>query len=92
MCQYSLAGALLCVPQVDAGMDALKAALEAGFEQFGKVRSDNNLDNLRKSPRFDPLIDDYDEPVISPGAIKYVHNSSTLSHALLPSQMLCCCC
>ena len=56
--------------QVDAGLDALKASLEAGFEQFGKVRSDPNLDALRKSPRFDPLVDEYDEPVISSGAIK----------------------
>ena len=55
---------------MDAGLDALKASLEAGFEQFGKVRSDPNLDALRKSPRFDPLVDEYDEPVISSSAIK----------------------
>ena len=58
------------VQQVDAGLDALKAALDAGFEQFGKVRTDPNLEKLRTSPKFDPLVDKYDEPVISQGAMK----------------------
>ena len=52
-------------------MEALRAALAAGFEQYGKIRTDANLDNVRKSPQFKPLIDQYDEPVISESAIKY---------------------
>lgn len=59
------------VVQVDAGLEALRAAMSAGFEQYGKIRSDANLDNLRKSPKFKPLVDEFDEPVISEGAIKY---------------------
>ena len=56
--------------QVDAGLEALGEALAAGFEQFGKVRSDPNLDALRTSPKFKTLIDSYDEPVINDNAIK----------------------
>ena len=56
--------------QVDAGLEALGEALAAGFEQFGKVRSDPNLDSLRTSPKFKTLIDSYDEPVINDNAIK----------------------
>lgn len=50
--------------QVDAGLDSLEAALRSGFEQFNKVREDPNLDNLRKSERFDKIINQYDEKVI----------------------------
>ena len=56
--------------QVDAGLEALEAALSAGFEQFNKVRTDPNLDALRKSPKFKTLIDSYDEPVFNDNAIK----------------------
>lgn len=58
--------------QVDAGLDALQAALKAGFEQYGKIRTDPNLEKVRTSPRFEPMVDQYDEPVISRGAIRYV--------------------
>lgn len=49
--------------QVDAGLDALDAAMRAGFEQFGKIRTDPNLENLRKNERFNKIVDRYDEPV-----------------------------
>ena len=51
--------------QVGAGLDALEASLRAGFEQFQKVRTDPNLDNLRKEDRFLEIVDKYDEPVFS---------------------------
>lgn len=60
---------MVCM-QVDAGLEALEAALSAGFEQFNKVRTDPNLDALRKSPKFKTLIDSYDEPVFNDNAIK----------------------
>lgn len=53
------------VLQADAGLDALEAALRAGFEQFQKVRTDSNLDNLRKEDRFLEIVDKYDEPVFN---------------------------
>ena len=62
---------LVCfVEQTEAGLEALEAAMSAGFEQYSKIRSDPNLDNLRKSPKFKELIDRYDEPVFNDNAIK----------------------
>ena len=56
--------------QVDAGLEALDTAMGAGFEQFAKIRSDPNLETLRKSPKFKQVIDKYDEPVFNDNAIK----------------------
>lgn len=56
--------------QVDAGLEALEEALASGFEQFNKVRTDPNLEALRKSPKYKSLIDSYDEPVLNDNAIK----------------------
>ena len=61
--------------QVDAGLEALGESLNAGFEQFNKVRTDPNLESLRKSPKFKTLIDSYDEPVFNDNAIKYAPGS-----------------
>ncbi len=55
---------------MDAGLEALETALSSGFEQYSKVRSDTNLENLRKSPKFKAIIDKYDEPIINESAIK----------------------
>jgi hypothetical protein len=60
------------VPQLEAGLEALEAAMANGFEQYGKIRSDPNLANLRKSKKFTELINKYDEPVINENAIKCV--------------------
>lgn len=35
-----------------------------------QVRRDKNLENIRKSPKFQPLMDKYDEPVINWNAVK----------------------
>ena len=63
------------VIQVDAGLEALNGALAAGFEDYGKVRSDSNLNNLRTSPKFKGIIDKYDEPLLNESAIKCVMNN-----------------
>lgn len=34
------------------------------------MRKDPNLGNLRKSPKFQPLLNRYDEPILNEGAIK----------------------
>ena len=56
--------------QTDAGLEALDTCLKSGFDQFGKVRSDPNLEQLRKSPKFAELIDRFDEPVIDSNRFK----------------------
>ncbi|EIE25445.1 hypothetical protein COCSUDRAFT_13402 [Coccomyxa subellipsoidea C-169] len=68
--QYNVACCYSAINQVDAGLEALESALSAGFEQYNKVRTDPNLDVLRKSPKFKNLIDQYDEPIINDSAIK----------------------
>ncbi|KAK9834004.1 hypothetical protein WJX81_002301 [Elliptochloris bilobata] len=67
---YNVACCYSVVNQVDAGLEALDTAMSAGFEQFGKIRSDPNLESLRKSPKFKEVIDRYDEPVFNDNAIK----------------------
>jgi hypothetical protein len=64
---------------VEAGLEALDTALSSGFEQYSKVRSDPNLDNLRKSPKFKTIINKYDEPIINENAIKCVPSFSCIS-------------
>lgn len=56
--------------QIDNGLEALQASMRSGFEQFQKIRTDPNLDNLRKDERFKKMVDNYDEPVFDTGAFK----------------------
>mmetsp|Transcript_33746 Transcript_33746/g.80094 ORF Transcript_33746/g.80094 Transcript_33746/m.80094 type:complete len:339 (-) Transcript_33746:164-1180(-) len=72
--QYNIACCYSSLGQMEAGLDALKAALLAGFEDYKKVRNDPNLAKLRESPEFKPLIDKFDEPIINEAAIKAVKN------------------
>lgn len=68
--QYNISCCYSAMNQVDAGLDALEAALRSGFEQFNKVREDPNLDNLRKNERFDKIVNQYDEKVIDFSGLK----------------------
>ncbi|KAL4426075.1 hypothetical protein ABPG77_007871 [Micractinium sp. CCAP 211/92] len=68
--QYNIACCYSMLDNADSGLEALNSALASGFEDYAKVRSDPNLANLRKSPKFKPLLDRYDEPIINEGAIK----------------------
>ena len=54
----------------EPGLEALRNAFDAGFEDYKKVRSDPNLAGVRESPNFDKVMDMYDEPIINAGAIK----------------------
>jgi hypothetical protein len=56
-------------PQVDEGLKSLDMAMNCGFEDYSKVRNDKNLAQLRTSPKFEKLINSYDEPVINWDAI-----------------------
>jgi hypothetical protein len=67
--QYNVACCYSSLGQVEPGLDALKASLLAGFEDFKKVRSDPNLAKLREDPGFTPLINKFDEPVINTEAV-----------------------
>lgn len=56
--------------QIDEGLKSLDMAMNCGFEDYQKIRSDKNLANLRQSPKFDPLVEKYDEPVINWRAVE----------------------
>lgn len=68
--QYNIACCYSAMGSVDAGLEALSDALNVGFDQFKVIRKDSNLEKLREDPRFDKLIDQYDEPVFSGGALE----------------------
>lgn len=67
--QYNIACCYSMLDQVDEGLRSLEQALNLGFEDYQKVRSDKNLVKLRESPKFDDVINKYDEPVINWDAI-----------------------
>ncbi len=42
----------------------------AGAVGATQIRRDKNLEALRKNPKFQPLLERYDEPVVNWGAVK----------------------
>ena len=68
--QYNVACCYASINQVAPGLEALDAALAAGFDDYKKVRSDPNLAGLRADKAgFDAVIDKYDEPIINQAAV-----------------------
>lgn len=67
---YNVACCCSKLDQTEAGLEALMEAMEAGFEDFRKIRTDPNLEGVRANPKFDKLIVKYDEPVINENAMK----------------------
>ncbi|GFP95643.1 hypothetical protein PHJA_001708500 [Phtheirospermum japonicum] len=57
---------------IQAGLSALEDAMEAGFEDFKRIRTDPDLDNVRKSKEFDPLLKRFDESFINENAINAI--------------------
>ncbi|GFH24842.1 uncharacterized protein HaLaN_22708 [Haematococcus lacustris] len=72
--QYNVACCYAMLGQVDEGLKSLQAAMSAGFDSYDQIRRDKNLEALRKSPKFQVLMDKYDEPVVNWGAIKATFN------------------
>lgn len=66
---YNVACCYSKLNEVEAGLSALEAAMEAGFEDYQTIRSDPDLGNLRASPSFKPLMDRFDEPFINENAV-----------------------
>ncbi|KAF5797382.1 putative PDZ domain, tetratricopeptide-like helical domain superfamily, PDZ superfamily [Helianthus annuus] len=69
---YNVACCYSKLDQIQAGLSALKDALQAGFEDFKRIRTDPDLENLRKSEEFDPLIKQYDESFINENALNAI--------------------
>ena len=56
LAQYNAACCYSMLDQIDAGLEALEAALKQGFDDYTKVRTDPNLEKLRTSEKFTPMI------------------------------------
>ncbi|KAB1228024.1 Protein LOW PSII ACCUMULATION 1, chloroplastic [Morella rubra] len=69
---YNVACCYSKLNQVQAGLSALEDALEAGFEDFKRIRTDPDLANIRTSPEFEPLMKRFDESFINENAINAI--------------------
>ncbi|KAG5628417.1 hypothetical protein H5410_000134 [Solanum commersonii] len=57
---------------LQAGLSALEDAMEAGFEDFKRIRTDPDLANLRTSEDFETLMKKFDESFINENAINAI--------------------
>ncbi|KAK6145025.1 hypothetical protein DH2020_021845 [Rehmannia glutinosa] len=69
---YNVACCYSKLDQIQAGLSALEDAMEAGFEDFKRIRTDPDLENIRKSEEFDPLMKKFDESFINENAINAI--------------------
>ncbi|KAI3688340.1 hypothetical protein L1987_82052 [Smallanthus sonchifolius] len=69
---YNVACCYSKLNQIQAGLAALKDALQADYEDFKRIRTDPDLENLRKSEEFDPLIKQLDESFINENALNAI--------------------
>lgn len=70
LAHYNVACCCSKLGEKEAGLDALVEAMNSGFEDFKKIRSDPNLEAVRDQPVFEETMNKYDEPVINAGAVK----------------------
>lgn len=71
---YNVACCYSKLNQIDAGLQALEEAMQAGFDDYKTVREDPDLTMLRNAPGFTPLINKYDEPFINENAMNAIKN------------------
>ncbi|KAJ6387729.1 hypothetical protein OIU77_026328 [Salix suchowensis] len=69
---YNVACCYSKLNQLQAGLSALQDAMEAGFEDFKRIRTDPDLSNLRTSEEFETLVKRFDESFINENAINAI--------------------
>ncbi|XWS73364.1 hypothetical protein CRYUN_Cryun02cG0121700 [Craigia yunnanensis] len=69
---YNVACCYSKLNQIQAGLSALEDALQAGFEDFKRIRTDPDLANLKTSEEFEPLLKRFDESFINENAINAI--------------------
>ncbi|KAJ1287911.1 hypothetical protein BS78_02G047000 [Paspalum vaginatum] len=69
---YNVACCYSKLDRIQAGLSALEDALKAGYEDFKRIRTDPDLDNLRKLEQFDTLLKNYDESFINENALNAI--------------------
>ncbi|CAN6209432.1 unnamed protein product [Urochloa humidicola] len=69
---YNVACCYSKLDRIEAGLSALEDALKAGYEDFKRIRTDPDLENVRKSEKFDTLLKNYDESFINENALNAI--------------------
>ncbi|KAL6966227.1 uroporphyrin-III C-methyltransferase [Sarracenia purpurea var. burkii] len=69
---YNVACCYSKLNQIQAGLSALEDALQAGFEDFKRIRTDPDLAKIRTSEEFEPLLKRFDESFINESAINAI--------------------
>ncbi|XP_061363482.1 protein MET1, chloroplastic [Gastrolobium bilobum] len=69
---YNVACCYSKLNQIQAALSSLEEALDAGFEDFKRIRTDPDLANVRASEEFDPLMKRFDESFINENAINAI--------------------
>ncbi|KAL2929743.1 Protein MET1 chloroplastic [Bienertia sinuspersici] len=69
---YNVACCYSKLNQIQAGLSALEDALEAGYEDFKRIRTDPDLANLRTTDEFETLMKRFDESFINENAINAI--------------------
>ncbi|KAJ7980593.1 Protein LOW PSII ACCUMULATION 1, chloroplastic [Quillaja saponaria] len=69
---YNVACCYSKLNQIQAALSALEDALDTGFEDFKRIRTDPDLANLRTSEEFEPLLKRFDESFINENAINAI--------------------
>ncbi|KAJ7231257.1 hypothetical protein O6H91_Y457600 [Diphasiastrum complanatum] len=71
---YNVACCYSKLNQVEAGLSALEEAMEAGFDDFKTIRMDPDLQTLRNSEKFKPVIEKFDESFINENVVDALKN------------------
>ncbi|MFM7112108.1 MAG: tetratricopeptide repeat protein, partial [Planctomycetota bacterium] len=53
---YNLACSYALLDRCDQAIECLRKALEIGYRDFRYIREDHDLNNLRRDPRFETLL------------------------------------
>lgn len=69
---YNVACCYSKLNQIKAGVSALEEAMQAGYEDFKRIRTDPDLAGLRTSEEFEPLLKRFDESFINENAINAI--------------------
>ena len=60
LAHYNLACSYSLLRKIDAGLRALRKAVELGYRDFRYMREDRDLDAIRHDPRFRQLLNEYE--------------------------------
>ncbi|KAG2640196.1 protein MET1, chloroplastic-like [Panicum virgatum] len=69
---YNVACSYSKLNRIQAGLSALEDALKSGYEDFKRIRTDPDLENLRKTEEFEPMLKNYDESFINENALNAI--------------------